>query len=112
MQPPADLDDEALVDYAMAISGQAVAVGDTAEAAVLIPDRLGTRSLADHEGFVDDVGFSLLEVDRYVERSTVPDTVTVLDGAFDGGSWRTRSARPTTACGWSATPTATSGSTR
>lgn len=86
VEPPADpADDEALLDYAMAITGAAVPTGDTAAAAVLLPERLGRRALADHDEFVDDVGFSLLEVDRYVERGTVPDTVTVFDGAFDRG---------------------------
>jgi hypothetical protein len=83
--PENTADADAVVDYAQAITGQAVADGDTAAAAVLLPDRLGPRALADQDAFVDDVGFSLVDVDRYVERSTVPDTVTVFGGDFDRG---------------------------
>ena len=42
-----------------------------------------SRSPSDLQGFVDDVGWSLLDLDAFVERDTPPRRVAVLDGGFD-----------------------------
>jgi hypothetical protein len=84
VEAPADTgDDEAVVDYLGAVTGVVSPEDDPAEVAVLLPAFAQSSAFGDIEAAVDDVGFSILEVGRFVERATVPETVAVLDGEFD-----------------------------
>jgi hypothetical protein len=75
---PADVD--AVADWLQDLTG----VRADSPVAALPPDAAEiARAGADQQAFVDDVGWSLLEVDSFAERATVPARVTVLDGAFD-----------------------------
>jgi hypothetical protein len=53
--------------------------------AVIPPTTASTDRSADIEEFIDDVGWSILDVDSYAERDTPPGRVAVLDGRFDRG---------------------------
>ena len=82
---PEDLDDQRAVgDFLMQLGGQRQQEGDTARVAALVPQaaQLG-RGTSDLQGFVDDVGWTILEVDAFAERDTPPRRVTLLDGSFD-----------------------------
>lgn len=87
IERPADVsDDDAVVDYLMDIGGQRQDEGETARVAVLVPEAAQTASsAADQEAFVEDVGWSILELDAFGERYTQPRPIAVLDGDFDGG---------------------------
>lgn len=58
--------------------------GDAARVAALVPQvSQPGRGSSDPQGFVDDVGWSMVEVDSFAERETLPRPVAVLDGDFD-----------------------------
>jgi hypothetical protein len=50
---------------------------------LVLPDAAHVQGAADLPAFVDDVGWSVLQVDRFIELQSSPDPVTVLEGAFD-----------------------------
>ena len=83
LERPDDLDDpDAVGDWLLDVTGTRVT--DAHPVAALVPGALEqATSIGDHQGFVDDVGWSILEVDSYAERDTLPARVTVLDGEFD-----------------------------
>ena len=67
-----------------AITGQQVSDdGERAPVAVVPPEAAHVEQLIDVEAFVDDVGWSVFDVRRYVELQAPPDNVTVMEGGFD-----------------------------
>jgi hypothetical protein len=80
-------DSEAVIDYLNALTGTVREDGDTTPpVAVMPPEAARTESAADMSGFVADVGWSILQVDRFVERQSPPDSITLLAGDFDDGA--------------------------
>jgi len=81
---PTDLADrEALADHVGAVTGTRFDE-PPGEVAALLPEASSPAHLAtDPQGFVDDVGWSILQVDTFVELPTPPHRVTVLTGDFD-----------------------------
>jgi hypothetical protein len=86
LERPDDISDsDAIVDFVMDVSGQRQEEDEPARVAVLLPEAAQpNHSVSDLEGFVDDVGWSLLEVDSFAGLDTPPDKIAVLDGRFDG----------------------------
>jgi hypothetical protein len=83
-RPTYPADEQAMVDYLMTVTGTRSEETDTGTpVAVMPPEAAHAESAADQTAFVDDVGWSLLQVDRFVERQSPPDSITVLDGDFD-----------------------------
>jgi hypothetical protein len=78
---PADV--EAVQDWLAAVTGLRDTEGHAV--AAIPPTTAGIERSAEMEAFVDDVGWSILDVDSYAERDTPPSRVAVLDGDFDGG---------------------------
>lgn len=86
VERPGDIaDTDAVVDFVMEITGQRPEASDGTRAALVLPAGVHpSQSLSDHQGFVDDVGWSILEVDSYAERDALfTNGVAVLDGDFD-----------------------------
>jgi hypothetical protein len=79
---PADTD--AVADYISTITGLRFEEGETPAVAALVPEVAQTDRAAQLEEFVEDVGWSILQVDTFAERNTPPDRVAVLTGDFDG----------------------------
>lgn len=84
LERPDDVSDaDAVSSYFLPLTGVA-RDGETARVAALVPQvSQPGRGTSDVQGFVDDVGWSILEVDSFAERATLPRLVTVLDGDFD-----------------------------
>jgi len=81
---PTDLTDrEALAEHVGALTG--IRFDEPpGEVAALLPEASSPAHLStDPGGFVDDVGWSILQVDTFVELPTPPHRVTVLTGDFD-----------------------------
>jgi hypothetical protein len=79
-------DTEALRRYLNGLSGILADGRDDAprpSVAVAWPDAASIPQAVQIDEFVEDVGWNILEVDRYIERQTPPDRVTILDGRFD-----------------------------
>jgi hypothetical protein len=87
IERPADPSDAGAVgDYLFAVTGTRQDEGKALHAASLVPEAAQVDySAADPEGFVEDVGWSILDVDRFAERQLLPQSVTLLDGEFDRG---------------------------
>jgi hypothetical protein len=79
---PADTD--AVTDYISTITGLRSEEGEAPAVAALAPEVAQTSHSAQLEEFVEDVGWSILQVDSFAERNTPPDRVAVLTGDFDG----------------------------
>jgi hypothetical protein len=82
---PDDTSSDAAVDYLYTLTGTMRDDGDTESPAVAVapPDAAHIDQAGDLAAFTDDVGWNILEVDRFVERQSPPDDVTVLGGSFD-----------------------------
>lgn len=79
---PADASDPAVVQaYLRAVQGQSDVDGPRPEAAALLPARVGTTGAARADEFEAELGWSVVDVDWYVE--SAPEMLTVLGGAFD-----------------------------
>jgi hypothetical protein len=76
-------DNDAIQDWLAAVTGYRETGGHAV--AALPPTTAQIERSAEMEAFVDDVGWSILEVDSYAERDTPPGRVAVLDGHFDRG---------------------------
>lgn len=78
---PGDVD--GLRDWLQGITGQVATDG---HAVAVVPPTAAEiiQAAGDPQAFVDDVGWSIVQVDSYAERDTAPERVTVLDGRFDG----------------------------
>ena len=85
IERPDDLGDrEAIVDYLMDIGGQRREEGETPRVAALLPRAAQVeRSASDLASFEEEVGWSILDVDAFVERDTPPRRVSLLAGDFD-----------------------------
>lgn len=77
-------DEDALADFLMDVTGTRV---DGAEnpVAVLMPEVAQTqRLMSDPRAFVDELGWSIVDVESFAELSQPPRPVSILDGTFDG----------------------------
>jgi hypothetical protein len=77
-------DAEAARDYLRALTGGTG--GDDGSAGLVTPEAAHVDRSPDQAEFVDEVGWSILDVDRFVERQTPPGVVTVMQGSFDEGA--------------------------
>jgi len=57
--------------------------GERTPVAVVPPEAAHVEQLVDVEAFVDDVGWSVFDVRRFVELQAQPDNLTVMEGEFD-----------------------------
>ncbi len=85
IERPDDLgDSDAIVDYVMDISGQQREEGESPRVAAYLPTAAQLqRSATDQEAFADEVGWSFLDVDSFIERDTPPRRLSLLTGDFD-----------------------------
>jgi hypothetical protein len=78
---------EAAVDYLRALTagpaGDAGDAGDDRPVGLVTPEAAHVDRAPDQAELEDELGWSILDVDRFVERQTPPGVVTVLDGSFD-----------------------------
>ena len=95
-RPTDPADSEAVVDYLMAVTGTSRAESDASPPVAVVPPEAAqvenSVSIAD---FAADVGWSILQVDRFVERQSPPDSITVLDGEFDDDALTSAMGEPT-----------------
>jgi hypothetical protein len=89
VERPDDLrDGDAALEYLNAITGGPVEAegGDrrASPVAASLPE-MAVDMGPELEGFADDVGWSVLDVDRFAEHQSPPDSTLVLDGRFDAG---------------------------
>jgi hypothetical protein len=85
-RPSDHANSDAVVDYIFAVTGTRQDQGEALQAASLVPEAAQIDySTSDPEGFVEDVGWSILDVDRFAERQLLPQSVTLLEGDFDRG---------------------------
>jgi hypothetical protein len=80
--PSETADVDAVVAYLSALTGRPSTDAVTRPVMVVTPTVSHVERAVQIDEFLDDVGWSILDVDRFVERATPPDTVTVLEGAF------------------------------
>jgi len=84
LERPRDVaDDDASFEYLTAIAGLTEDGGEPAEVAAILPSITEPAYRDDLPGFVDDVGWSVLEVDSYAALDMPPRRVSQLDGSFD-----------------------------
>jgi hypothetical protein len=97
LERPTDLADaDAVQDYLMAVTGTVRSDDDTGEpVAIVPPDAAQVDRSVEIQGFADDVGWNILQVDRFAERQTRPDQITLLDGEFDDAALTTAMGDPT-----------------
>jgi hypothetical protein len=77
---PSSTDD--VVAWAVGISG----FGSDDEPATVVapvPEVFGARGVNDMDEFADEIGWSILDVDRFLELSMLPDRFTLIDGTVD-----------------------------
>lgn len=75
-------DVDALVHWALAVSAEAS--GDsTPTVAVPLPDAVDLARLGQHDEFAAEIGWSLADIDRFLELSALPDRFTLIDGTVD-----------------------------
>jgi hypothetical protein len=79
-------DADAVIAYLSTLTGRPIGDGASSPVMVVTPTVAHVERAAQIEEFVDDVGWSILDVERFVERATPPDTVTVLEGDFSAAS--------------------------
>lgn len=79
--PDADADD--LADWAIQITGFRGDGDDVAIVAAVLPQAANPQQLYDVDDFRDEAGWSIAEVDSYIEVNLPPDRFTVLEGEFD-----------------------------
>lgn len=84
VEPPDDPGDtDAVIDYVQILTNGRVDADTTSPVLVVPPQATGVDQSAEMGSFADEMGWSLLDVDWFVERQTAPDVVTVLEGGFD-----------------------------
>ncbi len=87
VEAPGGTDDvDAVIAYLSALTGRPAEESAANPVMVVTPTVAHVERAAQIEEFVDDVGWSILDVERFVERATPPDTVTVLEGDFSEAS--------------------------
>jgi hypothetical protein len=75
-------DTDAVVDYVQSLTTGRIDADTTSPVLVLPPEAAGVDRVNELDAFADEVGWSILDVDRFIERQTEPDVVTVLEGGF------------------------------
>jgi hypothetical protein len=80
--PSGTADVDAVVAYLSSLTGRPSTDAVARPVMVVTPTVSHVERAVQIDEFVDDVGWSILDVDRFVERATPPDTVTVLEGDF------------------------------
>jgi hypothetical protein len=87
LERPDPADSDAVADYLLTVlngrSEGGVGSGGGSPVFFMPPDAAHIERSAELDGFVEDVGWSVLQVDRFVERQSPPNTITVLEGDFD-----------------------------
>jgi hypothetical protein len=87
LERPDASDTEAAIDYLYAVTGTMADEGSDAPfVAVAAPEVAHMERSSELDAFTDDVGWNILEVDRFVERQDPPNTVAILGGSFDDGA--------------------------
>jgi hypothetical protein len=88
LERPTDVGDtDAIADYVLDLTGRRREEGGPEPSvAALLPSVAQPDRVAELEGFVADVGWSVLDIDSYAERDTPPQQVSVLEGDFDRGA--------------------------
>jgi hypothetical protein len=95
-RPAADAGEDAVFDYLNTVTGVMREEGDTTTpVAIAPPDAAHVERAVDLAGFAADVGWTFLQVDRFVERQSPPDSITVLQGEFDDGALTDAIGEPT-----------------
>jgi hypothetical protein len=79
----ADSDDGEARDALNAVLGQASDGEEQAQIAAMAPEAAHVERVADIAAFVDEVGWHVFQVDRFVEYQVPPNNVTVMEGRFD-----------------------------
>jgi hypothetical protein len=80
-------DTQAVVDYLNAVTGGPTAGGEPSPVAALPPEVANVTSAITELGeFRDEVGWDVLDVDRFAEEYAPPDSVTVIEGDVDEAS--------------------------
>ncbi|HEY8526514.1 MAG TPA: hypothetical protein VIL48_16185 [Acidimicrobiales bacterium] len=80
--PPDDpADEEAVRTYLQGVLGNVRGSGDPV--AYAVPPEASNHMNPDVTAFADEVGWSILDIERFVERQTPPAYVTVMEGGFD-----------------------------
>lgn len=84
-RPDDPSDEEAVADYLVRVTAGRTDSGPREPVLVVPPDVAGVERSAGLDAFAEELGWSILDVDRFVERRTPLDVVTVLEGSFDEG---------------------------
>lgn len=75
-------DDEAVRAYLQAVTGGPVAEDESSSVVLVPPTPAHLGRVSDQAGFAEAAGWSVLEVDRFIERQTPPGVVTLMEGSF------------------------------
>jgi hypothetical protein len=87
LERPHDPGDDKVGPYLLSLTGAVSGGSESAEPLSLLPPEAAHVERANElPAFVDDVGWNILQVDRFVERQAPPDSVTLLAGDFDAGA--------------------------
>jgi hypothetical protein len=87
VERPDAADQQAVVDYLNAVTGGPTESGEPSPVAALTPEAANVSRSATRLGeFRDEVGWDVLDVDRFAEQYAPPDSVTVIEGDVDGES--------------------------
>lgn len=83
LERPTDLDPETVSDWISPLVGVRMPDSPPAPVFVPVPAVVNPRELIRIDEFDEELGWSLLDVDTFVEQSTPPETFAVVTGAFD-----------------------------
>lgn len=72
-----------LLQAVNAMTGGPVDESESSSVAAVTPDAAHVERLVELAAFVEEVGWSVLDVDRFVEYQVPPNVVTVMEGRFD-----------------------------
>ena len=86
IEVPDAADEDAVVDYVQVLTNGRVDAETETPVLVLPPADAGADRIAEIEDFTAEVGWNVLDVARFVERQTAPDTLTVIEGSIDEGA--------------------------
>lgn len=100
--PEDHTDADAVADYFQILTNGRVDADTASPVLVLPPAEAGAARVAQIEEFTDEMGWNLLDVARFVERQTLPDMLTVLEGAFDEGALTEAMGEPVSDGLWAA----------
>jgi hypothetical protein len=86
LEVPDAADSDAVVDYLQVLTNGRVDADTASPVLVLPPADAGAERIAEIEDFTAEVGWNVLDVARFVERQTAPDTLTVIEGSIEEGA--------------------------